>query len=362
MADQGHKAPIIVKKIKKVEGGAHGGSWKVAYADFVTAMMAFFLLMWLLNMTPPEKQEELAKYFNEFSMFEGSGQPGIPMESGGVGAPAVVVSQGSERPDGTALDVGEGAGPGEGGEGTGYGEGGEAGGVKELEEQVREQVAEKIPDLEGQVKVNKDEQGKVRIEIMDKTGKPIFQSGSTRLTNDAKRALKAITDVVKRDNLKVGVEGHTDSTPYPSQTYTNWELSTQRALSARQALVKDGLNPDNIVQVAGYAATRPYDKENPADPKNRRISLLLYEEPASGELKEQARPAAGASAGKPEGKAGGGQRPAGQASGRGQISGEGRVRGPVTPLDRAEEKGSGTPDLLEQQIEQLYDQATDEPL
>lgn len=341
MAEQGHKAPIIVKKVKKISGGAHGGSWKVAYADFVTAMMAFFLLMWLLNMTPQEKQEEIARYFNEFSIFEG-GAPGVPMESGGMGPPALVVSEDSERPDGPADEIGKGKGPGE------AGEAGEGAG-KKIEEQLARAIAEKVPELEGQVKVSKDEEGRVRVEIMDQLDKPVFQTGSVSLTRDARKVLAALTQVIKTDDLMVGIEGHTDATPYASKYYTNWDLSTERALAARKAMVEDGLPPDNVVLVAGYASSRLYDKDNPYDPKNRRISLLLYQEPGKA-LEGKTRPVTpqpGQDAGR---------------TGDDGVSGAGEAKGPITPLEREEQQQGQRQKAIEQQIDKIYDAATDAPL
>ncbi|MFZ5812345.1 MAG: flagellar motor protein MotB [Thermodesulfobacteriota bacterium] len=284
MAEQGHKAPIIVKRIKKSEGGAHGGQWKVAYADFVTAMMAFFLLMWLLNMAPKEKQEQVAAYFREFSLFEHPGPGAIPLETGGLGPPAVVSSS-SERPDGPAAEVG-------GGTGVGPEAGGPSAEQKRVEQMVEKQIREVLPELADQVKVTAEE-GKVRIEIMDKLDNPIFEKGKAVLAPDAKRILATLTEVLKKDDLKAVVEGHTDALPYGTETYTNWELSSDRAQAARRAMLKDGFPPENIVMVAGYASTRPYVPADPYDPKNRRISLLLFQEPPAQEAGKDAQEQAG---------------------------------------------------------------------
>ncbi|MDQ7830970.1 MAG: flagellar motor protein MotB [Desulfovibrionaceae bacterium] len=274
MAEQGHKAPIIIKKIKKGGGAAHGGQWKVAYADFVTAMMAFFLLMWLLNMTPKEKQEEVAAYFREFSLFEAPGPGAIPLETGGLGPPAVVSSS-SERPDGPAAAVGGGAedGPDEGGANAEQ---------KRVAEMVQAQLRTALPELADQVTVVAEE-GKVRIEIMDKLDRPIFERGRAVLTSDAQRILATLTGVLRKDDLKVVVEGHTDAAPYGTEAYTNWELSTDRAQAARRLMLRDGFPPKNIVMVAGFAATMPYVPSDPLDARNRRISLLLFQEPQPGQ-------------------------------------------------------------------------------
>jgi len=323
MAEQGHKAPIIYKKIKKVEAGAHGGQWKVAYADFVTAMMAFFLLMWLLNMTPKEKQEEVATYFREFSLFEAPGPGAIPLETGGLGPPAVVSSS-SERPDGPAAEVGGGTG-----------EGPEAGGPsaeqKRVVEMVQAQLRQSLPELADQVSVVAED-GKVRIEIMDKLDRPIFERGRAVFTPDAQRILATLTGVLKKDDLRVIVEGHTDAAPYGTEAYTNWELSTDRAQAARRLMLKDGFPQKNIVMVAGFAATMPYVPSDPLDARNRRISLLLFQEPEPGQADGN---------GAARGQAGNGQQTE------------------VAPAPEAPPPLPSANDLLEREIDKIYDKATE---
>jgi chemotaxis protein MotB len=325
MAEQGHKAPIIVKKIKKAEAGAHGGQWKVAYADFVTAMMAFFLLMWLLNMTPKEKQEEVAAYFREFSLFEAPGPGAIPLETGGLGPPAVVSSS-SERPDGPAAEVG-------GGTGVGPEAGGPSAEQKRVEEMVKAQLRQSLPELADQVSVAV-ENGKVRIEIMDKLDRPIFERGRAVLTPDAQRILAALTGVLKKDDLKVVVEGHTDAAPYGTEAYTNWELSTDRAQAARRLMLKDGFPAGNIVMVAGFAATMPYVPADPLDARNRRISLLLFQEPAPGQDQ-------GAGNGAAQGQ-----------NGNGKKTEAGPAPEAPPPVPSANE-------ILEREIDRIYDKATE---
>lgn len=287
MSEQGQKGNIIIKRVKKVAGGAHGGSWKVAYADLVTAMMAFFLLMWLLNMAPQEKKEELAAYFNDFSLFQNPGPSAQPMETGGMGPPGALVGSQEERPD-VAIDRGGKEPAGGTGQDAGDLDAGQKAAqaaaeaqAKTLQQQIQKQLAARIPELEGQVTVT-EAQGKVRIEIMDKADRPLFDLGGVALLPDAQRILAAVTDVIKKDKVKVAIEGHTDAYKY-SGTYSNWDLSTGRALSARRLMVQDGLPPENVVQVTGYADTMPYVAGDPYDPRNRRISLLLFREPKPGE-------------------------------------------------------------------------------
>ena len=293
MSEQGQKANIIIKRVKKVAGGAHGGSWKVAYADLVTAMMAFFLLMWLLNMAPQEKKEELAAYFNDFSLFKNPGPSAQPMVTGGMGPPGALVGSQEERPD-VAVDRGGKEPAGGKGQDVGDLDAGKMAAqaeaaaqaaaeaqAKSLQQQIQKQLDTLMPELEGQVSVT-EAQGKVRIEIMDKADRPLFDLGGVTLLPDAQRILAAVTDVIKKDKVKVTIEGHTDAYKY-SGAYSNWDLSTGRALSARRLMVQDGLPPENVVQVTGYADTMPYVAGNPYDPRNRRISLLLFREPKPGE-------------------------------------------------------------------------------
>jgi chemotaxis protein MotB len=294
MAEQGHKANIIIKRVKKVSAGAHGGSWKVAYADLVTAMMAFFLLMWLLNMVPQEKKEQLAAYFNDFSIFQNPGPSSQLLDSGGLGPPGAIVGSQDERPD-VAIDRDGKAPSGGKGQDTGDLDGGKhadakaaakaaaeaQAAAKALERQVEQSIAKTVPELAGQVSITQDKD-KVRIEIMDKADRPLFDLGGVTLLPDAQRILAAVTDVIKKEGVKVAIEGHTDAYRY-SGTYSNWDLSAGRALSARRLMIQQGLNPDQIAAVTGYADTKPYVPGNLYDPKNRRISLLLYREPKPGE-------------------------------------------------------------------------------
>ena len=300
MADAEHKKNIIIKRVKKISAGAHGGSWKVAYADLVTAMMAFFLLMWLLSNAPQEKKEELASYFNDFSLFKNPGPSAQLLDSGGLGPPGAVVGSQSERPD-VAIDRGGEQPSGGKGQNAGDMDGGKeaapqtkaeaaaqakaqaeaAAQAGALERQIEQALDKTVPELAGQVSVTQD-RDKVRIEIMDKTERPLFDLGGVSLMPDAQRILAAVTDVIKKEGVKVAIEGHTDAYRY-SGTYSNWDLSAGRALSARRFMVNAGLNPDNVAQVTGYADTKPYIAGKPYDPKNRRISILLFREPKPGE-------------------------------------------------------------------------------
>ncbi len=280
------KQPIIIKKVKKGHAGAHGGAWKVAYADFVTAMMAFFLLMWLLNMTSDEKKIKLALYFQEFSIFE---KGGAPVETSPVGEPLVIPpilnkqTTGQESKNKVSGD-----------------ESGESSAAKNPQEQKLEEepvdnniymdkeqlkteltavIEKRLNELKDQVIVETFDKG-VRVQLIDKQGNPLFAVGSSQPTPEAKKALRVLSDSLKDLPNRIAIEGHTDSLAYAGSHYTNWELSTDRASAARKELEASGLNPERLVKVAGYAATNPLVKDKPEDPRNRRISILIFDKQA----------------------------------------------------------------------------------
>lgn len=271
-----NKKPIIIKKIKKGGGGHHGGAWKVAYADFVTAMMAFFLLMWLLNMVSEEKKIALSKYFNEFNLFEQGGKTFLSGEGGG--SPLTEAAKPSKYP--TNLEEGEDTPPQF--EHTSSNADMEMEALKAVEikkekfkEELTKVIEKKLKDLENQIIIEVVDKG-VRIQLVDQErGSSIFERGSIYLTDTAKRALMVITESLNEMPNNLAIEGHTDSHIYSGSKYTNWELSTDRASSARRTMEEFGLNPKRIMQVAGYADTQLLIKNNPTDAKNRRISILV---------------------------------------------------------------------------------------
>ncbi len=250
----------MAKKKKCPEPAAHGGSWKVAYADFVTAMMAFFLLMWLLAMVPAQKKAQLAGYFRDFSIFE---KGGSWMERTEGQTPGVTMRIVDEEPKTTYSGL-----PGQEEKPSGPSE-------QDIKEKLKKEIEAKLADVKDQILVDSFEGG-VRIQLVDKQGSSMFAVGSAQLTPDAKKILQVVTENVRNLGNRVAIEGHTDALSYSSSRYTNWELSTDRASAARKEMESDGLNPDCIMRVAGYAATEPLVKDNPYDPKNRRISILLF--------------------------------------------------------------------------------------
>lgn len=243
--------PIIIKKII-AGGGHHGGAWKVAFADFVTAMMALFMVLWLLNANN-ETKEAVASYFN----------------------------------DPTGL-----------GEATGGGYGGGAG--ISISKDDLEQLAEKIqtamkamPDfdrLQEQVAMTVIGDG-LRIELLETEKGMFFQSGSPSPTEAGAETLRLISNEIKKLPNRIVIEGHTDSRPFLGRKdYSNWELSVDRANSARRLLLASGVKPEQMVQVRGFADVALRTPENPEDPSNRRISLIVMynDAPAAPEPKEEA--------------------------------------------------------------------------
>jgi chemotaxis protein MotB len=245
---------IIIKKIKKQsDGGHHGGSWKVAFADFVTALMAFFLVMWLVTMVSPEKRARIAAYYKHFSLFDQSGSSFMEENS-------EIMKESAGESSKVPQELGESSS--------------DIISKEDLRETLKREIEAKLADVKDQIMVDIFEGG-VRIQMVDKEGNPLFSLGSANLSPNAKKILNVIAENVKSLDNKVSIEGHTDAISYSSNKYTNWELSTDRASAARKELENNGLSPDRLSRVAGYAATEPLVKDNPNDPKNRRISIIL---------------------------------------------------------------------------------------
>jgi chemotaxis protein MotB len=249
--------PIIIKKGKKGHAGAHGGAWKVAYADFMTAMMAFFLLMWLLSMVVPEKRAGVEQYFKEFSIFDK--QNALDVRQGG----AMIPDQ--DKPPVPQRD-----------QLTETAEHGKSAAVQpeQLKNNLQNSMNLNLPDVKDQITVDVTEAG-VRIQIAYNEEDPLFAKGSPELTAKGRKAIQFIGSQLRALPNKVEVEGHTDAVNYSGGRYTNWELSTDRASAARVALQQGGLAEDHLGRVSGFASTQPLYPDNPADPRNRRISILV---------------------------------------------------------------------------------------
>jgi chemotaxis protein MotB len=284
---------IIIKKIKKGgHGGHHGGAWKVAYADFVTAMMAFFLLMWLINTTSPEQKRGIADYFAPASVSKTtSGSGGILdgtsfSENGGKsgGAVAVVVKVTAEDKN-AKPDTSPPATPAETRPSAEDIETAEQSASEQSEFEAAEmslrQAMQDMPDLaelSKQILIDITPEG-LRLQLVDQEGRPMFAAGSAEPTDRVKRLLQEVSKVVQRLPNRITIAGHTDSGQFEGPNgYTNWELSADRANSSRKLLMQNGVVPDRIYQVSGKAGSEPLLPEDPYASANRRITIVLLRE------------------------------------------------------------------------------------
>ena len=256
-------APIIVrrKKIYATDAGHHGGAWKVAYADFVTAMMAFFLLMWLLNATTEEQRKGLADYFS----------PVIPLASvsgGGAGAlnGSSMLSQDTLIQDGTGAENRDGTNT--------YKNAKDDEALEARVEALNKAVSEDKSDLSDHIKFKISSSGLV-IELVDQTDRPLFTSGSAYPSETLKKLTLMVADGFSDVGNQLKIVGHTDAHTYADGTnYSNWELSSDRANAARRLLMGHGFPGDQISEVSGKSFTEPLS-EDPLSPQNRRISITL---------------------------------------------------------------------------------------
>lgn len=238
--DEATRNPIIVRKvIRKHGGGHHGGAWKVAYADFVTAMMALFIVLWLMN-TNQETQKAVAGYFRDPS------GKSTQMGSGAAGS-------------GETLALGQ----------------KDMAKLKERMEAVLRQLPEFTQSLSQQVQMTVTGEG-LRIELLESEKGVFFESGNAEPTRSAAVLLTAMARELGKLSNRIAIEGHTDSRPYTGgQRYTNWELSADRANTARRLMQEVGLRPDQITQVRGFADQRLKTAAVPTDPSNRRVSIVV---------------------------------------------------------------------------------------
>jgi len=261
-------APEVKIKFVKKKGGhaaAHGGAWKVAYADLVTAMMAFFLLMWLLSTANANTKAGIAGMFQDANFFDTAKGKAI-LDAHGKGI----------------LPGGRGMAPIDGSEGEG-GQPDEAA-IAAAEEEKMKSTASAIEDafskdallqaFKDQITMDMTEEG-LRIQIQDKATQVLFDSGSAKIKPQTLSILKEIAKELGKLPNHVVIGGHTDSQRYAGAAYTNWELSADRANAARRAMEASGLRPDQVKKVTGYAHTKPMEGLDPTDPKQRRISIVV---------------------------------------------------------------------------------------
>ncbi|WP_019961697.1 flagellar motor protein MotB [Woodsholea maritima] len=290
--------PIVIKKIKKGGGhGHHGGAWKVAYADFVTAMMAFFLLMWLINTTTPEQKRGIADYFAPASVSPSNSGSGSILSGTtisnegdqGRGSSAVIerlapqsqevsqsnqqtVAADTENQSSTNQDVSEDALA----NALARRESAQFASASMSLRQALQSMPE-LAELSRHVMIDETPEG-LRIQLVDEEGRSMFEPGSTQPNERAIVLLRAIGEVLNRLPNRVSISGHTDAAPAPRGTTSNWELSAQRANAAREILEQDGLSDFRIAEVTGKSGSEPLFPDDPYLPGNRRLSIVLLRE------------------------------------------------------------------------------------
>lgn len=315
--DDNKKNLIIIRKIKKSSHATHhGGSWKIAYADFVTAMMAFFLLMWLINVTSEEQRRGLANFFDPIS--SGSNIGG---NQGVMGGTSIQETAGNQSTSTSRISI-KPAPPTEKGQG-----GQVAGDAKSQEDNATQfagmteeekqktiaqqdieskliatqtfknkaeeehafenisnqvkQAMESIPELKelkNNINIEETKEG-LRINIIDQNNRSMFPSGSSRMYKQMQQILIQIAKAIKDIPNKIDISGHTDAVPYTNNSlFSNWELSAERANASRRVLAESGIMDNRFDSVVGRANRDPFDLQNPKSPSNRRISIMLLRE------------------------------------------------------------------------------------
>ena len=285
--------PIIIRRKKVIAGGHHGGAWKVAYADFVTAMMAFFLVMWLVATADPQRRAAIFEYFKNPSMQDGDSPKPAPGQNGPGGASNSAINLGGAMeaprsgPDvkpmiGEVMEDLEAAQRQETPEETRarkLAEAKEKVQLDDLHRDLRAAIDEShaLKDFKEQLLLDITPEG-LRIQVIDAQNRPMFDLGSTLLKDYTTRILRELGPYLNSVPNRISISGHTDNTPYGDgrpNSYSNWELSADRGNAARRALVSGGLSEDKIARVVGVSSAILFDEENPRNPVNRRISIIV---------------------------------------------------------------------------------------
>ena len=268
--------PIIIKRIKKIAGSHHGGAWKIAYADFVTAMMAFFLLMWLLGSTSKGDLKGIAAYFStplrvamsggsgsgdSSSVIKGGGKD-LTREDGQITKAVDPIQKKTYDLKSAQADL----------------EKLETERLKGLKTQIEKAINANpmLKQFQKQLLLDITTEG-LRIQIVDEKNRPMFASASAELQPYTKVILHEIGKMLNTVPNKISLSGHTDATPYANggTSYSNWELSTDRANASRRELITGGMDETKVLRVVGLASAIPFDKIDPFNPVNRRISIIV---------------------------------------------------------------------------------------
>ncbi|HBV20633.1 MAG TPA: flagellar motor protein MotB [Nitrosomonas sp.] len=288
MAEDLSQRPIVIKRIKKVAGGHHGGAWKIAYADFVTAMMAFFLLMWLLGSASQGDLEGIAEYFKtplKLAMFGGSnvGDASSIVKGGGTDLTHSTgqVKKGEAITEKKMLDLKA---------------------AKAEQERIEMLRLNKLKNkieaaidinpilkkFKNQLLIDITTEG-LRIQIVDEQNRPMFSSGRAELQPYTRTILQEIGKTLNDVPNKISLSGHTDATPYPSgdKGYSNWELSADRANASRRELIAGGMEGEKMLRVVGLSSAVLFDKEDPFNPINRRISIIVMNKKAESAITQE---------------------------------------------------------------------------
>jgi len=273
---------IIVKKIKKGGHGHHGGAWKVAFADFVTAMMAFFLLLWLLASTTKEEQAGLSEYFSPktLGMQAGSGTRSDIIDLGGGQKIQTGDDSKQDAREPTAEEIRQAIEK-------------EKQQLESLMQELKMTIenSENLKPFKDQLLLDITPDG-LRIQIVDKEGRPMFDSGEATLKPYSRQILREIAKVIDKVPNKLSLTGHTDATKFVSRKgYSNWELSVDRANASRRELIAGGYDPEKVAKVVGLASMVPFDAENPRSPINRRIAIIVLNRAAEEALLHPSRKA-----------------------------------------------------------------------
>ena len=278
--------PIIIKRVKKSGHGHHGGAWKIAYADFVTAMMAFFLLMWLLGSTAEGDKKGIADYFNsplKVSLLgggSGSGDSSSVLKGGGtdlsradgqvkkgdIEAKRKTLQLKALKADQRRAEIAR---------------------LESLKKKVEDVIAAnpKLAALKSQIRLEMTRDG-LRIQIVDEQNRPMFDSGSAVVKSYMRDLLREIGAVLAEVPNRLTLEGHTDALAFAGgdRGYSNWELSSDRANASRRELVAGGLPDDRVLRVQGLASSNPFEREQPDSPANRRISIIVMNRDAEDRI------------------------------------------------------------------------------
>lgn len=280
---------VIIKKVKKGGHAHHGGAWKLAYADFVTAMMAFFLLMWLLGSTTEETRKGIAEYFQDpykaslmggegmgerTSLIEGGGSDTASQDQGQInkGKTPEIKDMPPEEIEKQADKI-------------------EKKQLENLKEKIQTKIdaTPELTEVKDQIKLEITPEG-LRIQIIDNKNRPMYQLASAKTEPHIQLILKALAPVINELPNKVSLNGHTDGRPFPPNIkgYTNWELSSDRANAARYELNQAGLAEDKILRVVGLSSSIPYNPSDPLDPMNRRISVIVMNKKTEQHILQEA--------------------------------------------------------------------------